>query len=50
MLHNLTVYDGLYLVLAAGNDCRLVTANGDFAKPERGGVIRNLVAWVSEVR
>ncbi len=50
MQHDLTVYDGLYLVLAAGNDCRLVTADRRLREASRGRVIRNLVAWVSEVR
>lgn len=48
--HDITVYDGLYLVLAAGNDCRLVTADRRLREASRGGVIRNLVDWVSELR
>ncbi len=48
--HDITVYDGLYLVLASGNGCRVVTADRRLRDATQAGVIRNLVDWVSEIR
>jgi predicted nucleic acid-binding protein len=47
---DVTVYDALYLVLAAGHDCRLVTADRQLREMSRRGVIRNLVDWITEIR
>lgn len=47
--HGVTVYDGLYLALAAGNRCRVVTADRRLHEA-CGGVIRHLVDWVGEIR
>jgi predicted nucleic acid-binding protein len=48
--HGVTVYDGLYLALAAGNGCRVVTADRRLHDAcERGG-IRQVVGWVGEIR
>jgi predicted nucleic acid-binding protein len=48
--HGVTVYDGLYLALAAGNGCRVVTADRRLQEACRGGVIRDVVGWVGEIR
>lgn len=48
--HDMTVYNGLYLAMAAGNGCRLVTADRRLREACREGVTRNLVDWVSEIR
>jgi predicted nucleic acid-binding protein len=48
--HGVTVYDGLYLAMAAGNGCPLVTADRRLHEACRGGVLRSLVAWVGEIR
>jgi predicted nucleic acid-binding protein len=45
-----TVYDGLYLALAAGNGCRLMTADRRLHEACREGVLRHLVGWVGEIR
>lgn len=50
MRHDITVSDGLYLVLAVGNGGRLVTADRRLHEAFRGATIRNVVQWVSEVR
>jgi predicted nucleic acid-binding protein len=47
--HGVTVYDGLYLALAAGHGCRLVTADRRLHEACRGGALRSLVAWVGEI-
>jgi predicted nucleic acid-binding protein len=47
--HGVTVYDGLYLALAAGHECRLVTADRRLHETCRGGSLRRLVAWVEEM-
>jgi predicted nucleic acid-binding protein len=48
--HGVTVYDGLYLALAAGNGCRVVTADRRFHEACGGGVIGHVVGWVGEIR
>jgi predicted nucleic acid-binding protein len=48
--HGVTVYDGLYLALAAGNGCRVVTADRRLQESCRGGVIRDVVDWVGAIR
>jgi len=48
--HGITVYDGLYLALAAGHACRLVTADRRLHEACQEGVLRSLVAWVEETR
>jgi predicted nucleic acid-binding protein len=44
--HGVTVYDGLYLALAAGNGCRIVTADRRLYAAGREEVIGQLVSWV----
>jgi predicted nucleic acid-binding protein len=46
----ITVYDGLYLALAAGNRCRLVTADRRFREALRESPLRHLVGWLGETR
>jgi predicted nucleic acid-binding protein len=46
--HGVTVYDGLYLALAVGNECRLVTADRRLHDACRVGSLRDLVSWVRE--
>lgn len=46
----ITVYDGLYLALAAGNGCRMVTADRRLHEACHGGAMHRLVAWVGQVR
>jgi predicted nucleic acid-binding protein len=48
--HGVTVYDGLYLALAAGNRCRVVTADRRLHAACEEGVIRQLVCWVGGIR
>jgi predicted nucleic acid-binding protein len=48
--HGVTVYDGLYLALAAGNGCRVVTADRRLHAACEGRVIRQVVGWVGEIR
>jgi predicted nucleic acid-binding protein len=48
--HGVTVYDGLYLALAAGNGCRVVTADRRLQKACGAGMIRDVVDWVGEIR
>ena len=48
--HGITVYDGLYLALAAGSGCRLVTADRRLHEACGEGVIRHLVSWVGGSR
>ena len=45
-----TVYDGLYLALAAGHGCRLVTADRRLHQACREGGLRDLVGLVGESR
>jgi predicted nucleic acid-binding protein len=46
--YGITVYDGLYLAVAAGHGCRLVTADGRLHEACRVGALHSLVAWVGE--
>jgi len=48
--YGITVYDGLYLALAAGNGCRVVTADRRLHEACRGGVPGPLVDWVERTR
>ena len=48
--HGVSVYDGLYLALAAGNRCRVVTADRRLHKACGGGVLGHVVDWVGEIR
>jgi predicted nucleic acid-binding protein len=48
--HSVTVYDGLYLALAVGNGCRLMTADRRLQEACREGAIRHLVDWVGAIR
>ena len=50
MQHGITVYDGLYLALAAGHGCRLVTADRRLHQACREGGLRDLVGLVGESR
>ena len=47
--HGVTVYDGLYLALATGSGCRLVTADRRLHEACRKGPLRHLVDWVREI-
>ncbi len=47
--HGVTVYDGLYLALAAGCRGRVVTADRRLRDASRVGALRDLVAWVGEL-
>jgi predicted nucleic acid-binding protein len=48
--HDITVYDALYLVLAAGNACRFVTADRRLHEACQGSGIAGLVEWVAVMR
>jgi predicted nucleic acid-binding protein len=48
--HGVTVYDGLYLALAAGNGCRVVTADRRLQEACEAGAIRDVVDWVGKIR
>ena len=48
--YGVTAYDGLYLALAAGSGCRLVTADRRLFEACRDGAIRHLVSWVEGTR
>jgi predicted nucleic acid-binding protein len=48
--HGITVYDGLYLALAAGNGCRVVTADRRLHEACGGGVSGHVVSWVGGIR
>jgi hypothetical protein len=41
-----TVYDGLYLILAAGNGSRVITADRRLREAGREGAIQDVVDWV----
>lgn len=48
--YEITVYDGLYLAVATGHDCRLVTADRRlFEACSRGGAGPRL-SWLEEIR
>ena len=44
-----TVYDGLYLALAAGNECRVVTADRRLYEACRSGALAQAVSWVEDL-
>jgi predicted nucleic acid-binding protein len=48
--HGVTVYDGLYLALATGNGCRVVTADRRLHEAVGVGVMGHVVGWVGEIR
>jgi predicted nucleic acid-binding protein len=48
--HGVTVYDGLYLALAAGSGCRLVTADRRLRETCDVGALHGLVEWLGEIR
>jgi predicted nucleic acid-binding protein len=48
--HGVTVYDGLYLAVAAGHRLRLVTADRRLYEACRQSVLSRLVVWIGEVR
>jgi predicted nucleic acid-binding protein len=48
--HGVTVYDALYLALAAGNECRLVTADRRLFETCRQRSTGDLVLWVGQTR
>jgi predicted nucleic acid-binding protein len=47
--YGVTVYDGLYLALAAGHECRVVTADLRLQEACRSGAARSLVASIGEI-
>lgn len=47
--HDITVYDGLYLVLAVGNGCRLVTADRRLHEACRACALRDAVEWAGDI-
>jgi predicted nucleic acid-binding protein len=47
--HGVTAYEGLYLALAAGNRCRVVTADRRLQAACGEAVIRDVVDWVGEI-
>jgi predicted nucleic acid-binding protein len=48
--HGVTVHDGLYLALAAGSGCRLVTADRRLRETCDVGALHGLVEWLGEIR
>jgi len=48
--HGVTVYDGLYLALAAGSGCRVVTADRRLHETCKGGALEQVVSWVRDIR
>jgi predicted nucleic acid-binding protein len=48
--HGVTVYDGLYLALAAGHGCRVVTADRRLHETCQRGALERVVSWVRDVR
>jgi len=48
--HGVTVYDGLYLALAAGNGCRVVTADRRLHETCQRGALGQVVSWVRDIR
>jgi predicted nucleic acid-binding protein len=49
MRHGVTVYDALYLALAAGHGCRVLTADRRLREACRDGRLGHLVGWVEEL-
>ena len=48
--HNISVYDSLYLALAIGSDCCLITADRKFYESLRGKAIGKKVVWVEDAK
>jgi len=48
--HGITVYDGLYLALAAANECRVVTADRRLHETCQTGALGQVVSWVRDLR
>lgn len=48
--HGITVYDGLYLALAVGNGCRVVTADRRLHETCQRGALGQVVSWVRDIR
>jgi predicted nucleic acid-binding protein len=49
MRQGVSVYDGLYLVLAVGNECRVVTADRRLYEACQSGALAQAVSWVEEI-
>jgi predicted nucleic acid-binding protein len=49
MRHGLTVYDSMYLAIAAGERCRVVTADRRLYESCRSGGLARLVTWLGEL-
>lgn len=48
--HGITVHDGLYLALATGNGCRVVTADRRLHETCQRGALGQVVSWVRDIR
>ena len=48
--HGITVYDGLYLALATGSGCPLVTADRRLHETCQRGALGQVVSWVRDIR
>jgi predicted nucleic acid-binding protein len=49
MRQGVTVYDGLYLALAAGNECRVVTADRRLYEARQAGALAGALSWVEDI-
>jgi predicted nucleic acid-binding protein len=49
MRQGVTVYDGLYLALAVGTECRIVTADRRLYEACQSGPLAQAVSWVEEI-
>jgi predicted nucleic acid-binding protein len=49
MRQGVTVYDSLYLALAVGTECRVVTADRRLFEACRSGPLAQAVSWVEEI-
>ena len=49
MRHGVAVYDGLYLALAVGTECRVVTADRRLYEACQSGPFAQAVSWVEEI-
>jgi predicted nucleic acid-binding protein len=49
MRQGVTVYDGLYLALAAGNECRVVTADRHLYEICQAGALAQTLVWVEDI-
>jgi predicted nucleic acid-binding protein len=47
--HGVTVYDGLYLALAVGNGCHLVTADQRLRRAYERREVAGVVRWVRDI-